>query len=112
MEEHAKHHKIAGLDLRYVLTWQLIEADSVLPVSALARRLEADGFGVARPASKTVSDALRWEVGRGRVVRVGRGSYRPGTMPRQTRSRIRLRVAALRREAAPSHDAPTALVTR
>jgi hypothetical protein len=47
-------------------------------------------------ASKTISDALRWEVKRGRVVRLGQGRYGPGTMPRSTAQRIHAR--AHRRE--------------
>lgn len=98
MDVYAHRRTVSGLDLRYLLTWLLVEGGT-LTVGELARRLEADGFGVAMPVSKTLSDALRWEVRRGRVVRVGRGRYGPGAMPRQTRSRIRCRVAALRRHA-------------
>jgi hypothetical protein len=89
-----------GLELRYVLTWYLVEAGGVLSVGDLVRRLRSDGLAVTGQANKVVADALRWEVGKGRAVRVARGRYRRGVMPRQTKSRIRKRVAALRRVAA------------
>lgn len=92
-------NEIAGLDLRYVLTWLLLDAGRVLSIGELVRLLSASGFAVAGRPSKTVSDALRWEVGRRRVVRRGRGRYGPGTMPRQTRSRICRRARQLRRDA-------------
>jgi hypothetical protein len=85
-----------GRDLRYVLTWTLLDAATTLSIRELVRRVEDAGFVVPGRASKTVADALRWEIARGRVVRVGRGLYRPGVVPRQTKSRIRRRVAALR----------------
>jgi hypothetical protein len=89
---------IQGRELRYLLTVVLVEADQVLTVADLVDRVQAEGFVFARRPSKVVSDALRWELRRGRVVRHGRGCYGPGSMPRQTRSRIRQRVAALRRQ--------------
>ncbi len=46
-------------------------------------------------ASKDVSDALRWEVARGRVRRVARGVYAVGRLPRQTAWRMRRRLAEL-----------------
>jgi hypothetical protein len=98
---------VTGLNLRYVLSWQLVEAGSMVSLSELVRRVTAEGFAIAGRASKTVSDALRWEVGRGRAVRIGRGLYRAGVMPRQTKSRIRHRVAELRqRVVATRRDTP------
>lgn len=46
--------------------------------------LSDDGLTVAGRSSKTISDALRWEVGRGRVIEVGRATYRRGTIARST----------------------------
>jgi hypothetical protein len=97
MDGDADAVQVTGLNLRYVLSWHLVEAGgSMVSLAELVRRVEAEGFAIAGRASKTVSDALRWEVGRGRVVRIGRGLYRFGVMPRQTKSRIRHRVAELR----------------
>jgi hypothetical protein len=98
-----------GRDLRYVLTWTLLEAGTVLSIPQLLRRVEAAGFVVPGRPSKTIADALRWEIARGRAVRVGRGLYRAGVVPRQTKSRIRHRVIALRRAmaAAVQADVPS-----
>nr|WP_234781395.1 hypothetical protein [Mycobacterium tuberculosis] len=57
------------------------------------------GFGVRGRASKVVSEALRWEIGRDRVYRLGRGRYGPGYIPRSTEYRIHQRVLALRASA-------------
>jgi len=54
------------------------------------------GFCVRGRPSKVISDALRWEIERGRVERLGRGRYRPGYMPHGTEHRIHQRVLALR----------------
>jgi hypothetical protein len=88
-----------GVELRYLLTWYLADSGLVLSVTDLVRLMEADGLAVEGEANKVVSDALRWEIRKGRAVRVGRGRYRCGVMPRQTKSRIRLRVMALRQQA-------------
>lgn len=61
-------------------------------VHALARR----GVTVHGRASKTVSDALRWEVEHGRVVRLGRGRYRAGRIPRSTMWWLARQVEAMR----------------
>jgi hypothetical protein len=99
---------IFGLDLRYLLTTLLVDVGQVLAVGDLVKLVQAEGFVLTGRPSKTVSDALRWEVGRGRVLRHGRGLYGPGSMPRQTRSRIRQRVAALRQQVvAPRRDIDT-----
>lgn len=50
--------------------------------------------GGARPG-KVVSDALRWEVARGRAVRLGRGRYAIGHLPAVTRHRARRVVGCL-----------------
>lgn len=79
-----------GLELRYVLC-DLIAArgGAVCTVAELVRELERGGFELGGRPSKEISDALRWEVARGRVVRVGRGRYRTGGIPGATRRRIR-----------------------
>jgi hypothetical protein len=99
VDTHADTSTLWGRDLRYVLTWHLVEARTVLTVAQLVWAVAGDGFGLPHPANKAVSDALRWEVARGRVVRAGRGRYRSGTMPKATRSRIGARVRSLRRDA-------------
>ena len=63
-----------GLDLRYVLTAYLHELGP-LSVEQLISELTADEFELTGRPSKTISDALRWERRRGRVIRIGRGLY-------------------------------------
>ena len=85
-----------GIELRYVLTDVIASAPQrVWTVADLVRVLERTGFEVVGRPSKVVSDHLRAEVNRGRVVRVGRGRYRMGVIPGGTRRRIR-RVARFR----------------
>ena len=75
---------LRGIELRYVLTTNLAVHG---PATVVGR------------ASKAVSDALRWEMRRGRVRRLRRGRYGPGQMPRSTEQHIHKRVMALREEA-------------
>ncbi|MGO9030241.1 hypothetical protein [Mycobacterium sp.] len=65
-------------------------------ITELVDGLAWHGFVVGGRASKPTSDALRWEMGHGRVRRVGRGRYGPGYLPRGTEHRIHKRVMALR----------------
>jgi hypothetical protein len=92
---------LRGIELRYVLTMHLFRHGRSTIIE-LRDALAFQGFDVARPAPKSVSDALRWERRRGRVRRLGRGLYGPGQMPRGTEHRIHMRVLALRAEAAES----------
>ena len=92
---------LRGIELRYVLSMHLFKQGRST-ISELRHALAFHGFDVARPAPKSVSDALRWERRRGRVRRLGRGLYGPGHMPRGTEHRIHNRVLALRADAAKS----------
>jgi hypothetical protein len=75
--------------LRFVLVDELM-ARSSMTVSGMVAALGRQGYDLGGRASKVVSDALRWEVRRGRVVRLGRGLYRYGAAPASTARRIRL----------------------
>ena len=81
--------KIAGRNLRYLLTVVLHAEARPMTVTELIGAVEGLGLEVDGRPSKTVSDALRWEVGKGRVVKVGRSVYRRGRMPRSTAAFIR-----------------------
>lgn len=59
-------------------------------VAEMVADLAEAGFTLTGRASKVISDALRWEVRRGRVVRLRRGVYRYRGAPRSTARRIRL----------------------
>ena len=98
-------HLLKGIELRYVLTMHLAQHGPAT-ITELLDGLAWHGFYVRGRASKTVSDALRWEEARGRVWRRGRGRYGPGSMPRSTEHRILQRVLALR-EAASRCEAGT-----
>lgn len=89
---------LKGTELRYVLAMHLA-VHGPATITELVDVLDWHGFCVDGRPSKVVSDALRWEIGRGRVYRVGRGRYGPGYMPRSTEYRIHRRVLALRAEA-------------
>lgn len=91
--------KLRGTELRYVLTMYLFQ-NGPQSVGDLVEALDHQGFTVAGRASKAVSDALRWEIGHGRVLRLKHGRYRPAWMPRSTEYRIHQRVMALRAKAA------------
>ena len=82
--------------MRYLLTTILNEAGRALTVRELVGCCEREGVVFDGRASKIVSDALRWEVGWGRVVRIGRGIYRVAHIPRSTRYWIARRVRDIR----------------
>ncbi|MEM9464596.1 MAG: hypothetical protein AAGA90_04455 [Actinomycetota bacterium] len=84
------------LDLRRYLVTLLIERGGSATVAELRLDLEADGFRVGGRASRTIPDAFRAEVRRGRVVRTGHGHDAIGDLPRTTRHRMIHRTAALR----------------
>ena len=65
-------------------------------IPELISALNHHGFTVRGRSSKTISDALRWEMEHGRVHRVRRGRYAPAYIPRSTEHRIHQRVLALR----------------
>jgi hypothetical protein len=92
---------LRGTELRYALTMYLFQHGPTT-VADLIDALDCQGFEIAGRPSKSVSDALRWEMAHGRVCRLKRGRYGPLEMPRATEYRIHKRVLALREEAAQS----------
>jgi len=75
-----------GIELRYVVTMHLL-SHGPASISERAEAVAWQGFAVAERASKSISDALRWEMGYGRVRRLGRGLYGPSWLPRGTEHR-------------------------
>jgi hypothetical protein len=69
---------------RYRLTLALIAAGRPMTVAELTLALKGSGRMPGGRTSKVISDALRWEVRRGRVRRLGRGIYVAGEVPRST----------------------------
>jgi hypothetical protein len=96
-KENNKKRCLRGTELRYVLTLHLFNSGPAT-VTEMANTLAFQGFRVNGRVSKTISDALRWERGYGRVRRLGRGRYGPAWMPRSTEYRIHKRVMGLRAE--------------
>ncbi|KUI22797.1 hypothetical protein AU193_10970 [Mycobacterium sp. GA-1285] len=94
-----KRKVLRGTELRYVLTTHLA-VHGPATVDSLIAMLDYHYFDVAGRPSKAVSDALRTEIRRGRVRRLRRAYYGPGSMPRSTEQYIHKRVMALREEAA------------
>jgi hypothetical protein len=82
--------RLVGRDLRYQLT-QLVVERGPMSVAAMVAAIDELGFRLEGRQSKVISDALRWEVARGRLVRIGRGRYRLGSVPRSTAHRIAAR---------------------
>jgi hypothetical protein len=87
--------RLRGIELRYVLTHHLAHHGRAT-IMDLVDALTAHGFDVDGRPSKSISDALRWEMRHGRVRRFKRGLYGPGSAPRSTEYRIHQRVLALR----------------
>lgn len=93
--------ELSRLDLRYFLSEAMAAApDRVWTPPELVAEVERVGFRVTGRAGKVVSDHLRAEVNRGRVVRTGRGRYRTGTIPGTTRRRMQYAVGHRRRSLA------------
>jgi hypothetical protein len=91
--------QLRGVELRYALTMLLFQ-HGPQTVADLIEILEYQRFEIPGRPSKMVSDALRAEIAHDRVIRLKRGRYGPGEMPRATEYRIHQRVLALRDEAA------------
>jgi hypothetical protein len=92
---------VRGLALRYYLYTLLLEAPGPVSVQQLLRLLAREHLIIRGRPSKVISDALRWEIGKGRVRRVSHATYVASrSIPRGTAHRIRCSVAAWREEAA------------
>ena len=100
------------LDLRRYLVACIIERGGEATTADLVGDLRDAGFGVAGRPGKTVSDALRAELARHRIVRVERGVYAEAAIPRSTRYRILAVARALRSDAVLSHTRETPPVDR
>ncbi|MGH9085659.1 MAG: hypothetical protein ACRDYW_09410 [Acidimicrobiales bacterium] len=84
---------LTGRQLRYAVAVLLHEAQQTMTLDELAERLDAWGCATAGDARKAISDALRWELHRGRAVRVRRGHYRSRGLASSTLRWMRAQVA-------------------
>ncbi len=73
--------------MRFVLVDELRQRPT-MTVAEMVAVLADHGFDLAGRESKIISDALRWELARGRVIRLGRGVYRFHRAPATTVRRI------------------------
>jgi hypothetical protein len=85
---------LSGLGLRSWLAVELHDSPGPVTVAELTERLHQRGLQVDGRPSKTISDALRWEVRRGRIHRLARGLYTAGRLARTTLHRMRQRIHA------------------
>ncbi len=86
---------LRGRSLRFVLTDELRQHQT-MTVGDMVTTMAEYGFNLGGRPSKVISDALRWEVARGRVIRLRRGVYRFHQAPTSTIRRIRLFAARCR----------------
>lgn len=70
--------------LRYRLTLLLQDVRRPMTVSEIVDELRRLGVDVPGRASKTISDALRWEIRKGRARRTAPATYAFGWMPEST----------------------------
>ena len=82
-----------GIVLRSALVLVLLDRGGPTTVRELVSELGRCGVVTLGRPSKAISDALRWEVGRGRVRRVSRSTYVIDRVSRQTAWRMRRRLA-------------------
>lgn len=82
---------LRGRALRFVLVDEIRErGGESMTVAEMVAVLADNGHDLGGRASKVISDALRWELARGRVRRLGRGVYRYHRTPASTARRIRI----------------------
>ncbi|GAC58839.1 hypothetical protein GOHSU_54_00170 [Gordonia hirsuta DSM 44140 = NBRC 16056] len=85
---------IRGTDLRHWVIGEL-RRQSTMSIPELIAAAEAQGLSFSGRPSKAISDALRWERRRSRVIRTGRGQYTLGVIPRTSGQHIDHRLSAL-----------------
>ncbi|HEX9766000.1 MAG TPA: hypothetical protein VGA36_04495 [Nitriliruptorales bacterium] len=85
---------LRGVELRYLLTLAILDHGGPITVGQLCNQLARRGVNTPGRLSKDISDALRWEIDRGRVRRTARSTYTTGHLAHQTVWRMRNRFAA------------------
>ncbi len=86
---------------RYILLEAMMRARTPMSIAELVETLESRGVQTGPSANKWVSDLLRSDLRRGRVVRVSRGLYGLGVMPPSTASYKRRSGRGLRTHRSP-----------
>ena len=88
--------RIYGLPLRYLACITLRRARRPMSVAEIVRTIQSDGWDLGDQPNKLVADAIRWEVRKRRILKVARGRYCYGRMPRSTEWWMQNQVAAIR----------------
>jgi hypothetical protein len=94
---HARRGELRGRGLRHVLVVCLADANQPVTLRQLAETVTLCGVRLPGSPTKLISDSLRWEMRRGRVRRVSRGTYEFAGAPPSTMRWIRTRVQLLLR---------------
>jgi hypothetical protein len=87
---------MTSLDVRYAILFALEPVGQPRSVADVVADVTARGVRLGSRSSKRVSDLLRTECSRGRVERVGWGTYRLVSFPRRTRGRALVSVEKTR----------------
>jgi hypothetical protein len=85
---------MSSLDVRYAILLALEPVGQSRSVADVVAGVNARGIRLGNRPSKQVSDLLRTECSRGRVERVGWGTYRLVKFSRRTRGRALVSVEA------------------
>ena len=91
--------EVTGLSLRYAALLVMDGVREPTSVQAIALAIERLGVRVPDRKGKWVSDALRCEHRRGRILRVGRDQYVGTRLAERTRRRAARQILDLRRGA-------------
>jgi len=98
---------LSGRNLRYAILVCLHERSRPTTVEELDEAIDAWGLSVDATdpdrVGKRISDALRWEVRRGRAVRVRWNLYEAGVIPRTTLRRAQEAIALVMQQATVVH---------
>ena len=85
---------VTGRHTREAVLAVLLEVGRPLTIEQILAYLESSRVRIGQVAqpNKAVSDVMRYQARLGRVIRMGRGLYRAGPMPRTTDWRMRARL--------------------
>lgn len=90
--------EVTGILLRYAILLVMDGVTTPASVDDIAGAIQRLGVRAPERQGKWISDALRTEVRKGRVIRTGRDRYVAGVpMPNRTRSRARSAITEARR---------------
>lgn len=93
----ASRPEVSGLLLRYAALVVMDGVTQPTSVAEITEAIERLGVRVPERKGKWVSDALRCEHRKGRIMRVGRNRYVGSDIPKRTRQRAMRAILELRR---------------